>query len=82
VPRRRGSTARVSLGGALRHPEYGFLTPSLVTFVAGRETGDTDASRDSESADRDEVRRFGREFGAFVDDRLARRSKGDPEGEP
>ena len=71
---------RVALfGGALRYSEYGFITRSLMKSIARKETGDTDASRDYEYTDWEEVRLFAEEFAAFVEEQLRLRSKADPE---
>jgi menaquinone-dependent protoporphyrinogen oxidase len=64
-------------GGALRYSEYGFITRSLMKYIARKETGDTDTSRDYEYTDWDEVRQFTEEFGAFVDEQQELRVKSD-----
>jgi menaquinone-dependent protoporphyrinogen oxidase len=66
-------------GGALRYSEYGFLTRSLMKFIARRETGDTDTARDYEYTDWDEVTAFAEGFGAFLEGQLDLRARADPE---
>jgi len=62
-------------GGALRYSEYGFITRSLMKYIAKSETGDTDTSRDYEYTDWEEVRRFAEQFGEFVAEQGRLRAK-------
>lgn len=62
---------RIALfGGALRYSKYGFLMRLAMKRIAGRATGDTDASRDYEYTDWDEVDAFAADFAAFAEGRL------------
>lgn len=61
-------------GGALRYSEYGFLTRSMMKYIAKRATGDTDTSRDYEYTDWEEVEQFAEAFGVFVEEQLTVRS--------
>ncbi|CQR49473.1 MULTISPECIES: flavodoxin domain-containing protein [Haloferax] len=56
-----------AFGGALRYSEYGFLTRMVMKRIAKGATGDTDASRDYEYTDWDEVETFAADFADFVD---------------
>lgn len=58
-------------GGALRYSTYGFLERLVMKRIAREATGDTDASRDYEYTDWDEVEAFTDDFAAFVEGRLA-----------
>ncbi|WP_458189553.1 flavodoxin domain-containing protein [Haladaptatus sp. NG-WS-4] len=53
--------------GALRYSEYGFLKRRLMKRIAREATGDTDASRDYEYTDWDDVERFAGTFAASVE---------------
>ena len=62
---------RVGLfGGALRYSQYGFLKRLMLKQIAKKSTGDTDASRDYEYTDWDEVDDFAADFAAFAEGRL------------
>jgi len=62
---------RVALfGGALRYSKYGFLKRLTMKRIAKDATGDTDASRDYEYTDWDEVEDFTNDFAAFVEGRI------------
>ncbi|ADB63140.1 protoporphyrinogen oxidase (plasmid) [Haloterrigena turkmenica DSM 5511] len=62
---------RVGLfGGALRYSKYGFLKRLVMKRIAREATGDTDASRDYEYTDWEEVEAFANDFAAFVEGRL------------
>ncbi|POG56540.1 flavodoxin domain-containing protein [Haloferax marisrubri] len=56
-----------AFGGALRYSEYGFLTRMMMKRIAKDATGDTDASRDYEYTDWDEVESFVADFAEFVE---------------
>ncbi|WP_148414434.1 flavodoxin domain-containing protein [Haloferax sp. KTX1] len=56
-----------AFGGALRYSEYGFLTRMVMKRIAKGATGDTDASRDYEYTDWDEVESFAADFAEYVD---------------
>ncbi|WEL26224.1 flavodoxin domain-containing protein [Haloferax volcanii] len=56
-----------AFGGALRYSEYGFLTRLVMKRIAADATGDTDASRDYEYTDWDEVESFAADFVEYVE---------------
>ncbi|WP_058828365.1 flavodoxin domain-containing protein [Haloferax sp. Q22] len=56
-----------AFGGALRYSEYGFLTRMMMKRIAKDSTGDTDASRDYEYTDWDEVESFAADFAEYVE---------------
>ena len=57
----------VSVGGALRYSEYGFLKRAMMKRIAKDATGDTDTSRDYEYTDWEEVEAFAADFAALVE---------------
>jgi menaquinone-dependent protoporphyrinogen oxidase len=72
---------RVALvAGAVRYTQYDPVTRLLFGLVSAVTTGDTDASRDYEYTDWDDVERFGAEFAAFVDGYLAARGEDEDDG--
>lgn len=56
-----------SVAGALRYSEYGLLKRFVMKRIAGRESGDTDTSRDYEYTDWAEVESFAREFATLLE---------------
>lgn len=52
----------LAVAGALRYSEYGLLKRFVMRRIAGRASGDTDASRDYEYTDWEDVEAFAREF--------------------
>ena len=51
-----------TVAGALRYSQYGRIKRILMKFIAGRNAGDTDTSRDYEYTDWGAVEAFAREF--------------------
>lgn len=51
-----------SFAGALRYTRYGWLKRMLMKYIAGKEGGDVDTSRDFEYTDWDAVTRFAQSF--------------------
>jgi menaquinone-dependent protoporphyrinogen oxidase len=55
-------TATATFAGALLYRDYGFLKRMLLRWIAGREGGDTDTSRNYEYTDWGQVEHFTRDF--------------------
>jgi menaquinone-dependent protoporphyrinogen oxidase len=53
---------QTTLAGALLYRQYGFFKRRLMKWIAKREGGDTDTTRDFEYTDWDEVQRFVNQF--------------------
>ena len=51
-----------SFAGALKYTQYSWLKRKLMRYIASKEGGDTDTSRDFEYTDWDEVTRFAETF--------------------
>lgn len=68
LPERAGWTPRdvESFAGALRYTQYGWLKRMLVRYIAAKEGGATDTSRDVEYTNWDEVTRFAERFFAAL----------------
>ncbi len=54
------------VAGALRYSQYGLLKRVVMRRIAGKESGDTDTSRDYEYTNWDDVAMFARQFSALV----------------
>ena len=51
-----------SFAGALKYTQYSWLKRKLMKYIAGKESGDTDTSRDFEYTNWEDVARFAEEF--------------------
>lgn len=66
------------VAGALAYSRYGWAKRQLMRWIAWREGGDTDASRDHDYTDWDELREQVDEFLGVVDRAVARPRSGEP----
>mgnify|MGYP001812139899 CR=1 FL=1 len=51
-----------TFAGAIKYTQYGFITRLIMRYIAKKEGGDTDTSRDHEYTDWDAVTRFSEQF--------------------
>ncbi|MHC3436507.1 flavodoxin domain-containing protein [Natrialbaceae archaeon A-gly3] len=58
----------LSVAGALKYSEYGLVKRFVMKRIGGKESGDTDTSRDYEYTDWDDVEAFSLEFADGLED--------------